>query len=160
MSPLSCSQRKVKFPFELDVLDLVTDALKQKLLPVNMRIKEVEKERDERRKIRRRTRKAQAPAITPAVDHVGSPAPAVSPTIEVGGATGPVVDGQMDLDGPAVAVSATDDELGDEREIRKREAEELEALLHPDLKADVGTNATGVYELVGENSLFLRQLQL
>jgi ubiquitin carboxyl-terminal hydrolase 14 len=141
-------QRKVKFPFEFDVLDLVTDSLKQKLLPVNTRIKELEKERDERRKVRRRTRKAQAPVTTPAVDHVGTHSPA-SPTVEVGGATGPVGDGQMDVDTPAVVASAADDELGDEGEIRKREAEELAELVHPDLKADVGANVTGVYELVG-----------
>lgn len=143
-----CAQRKVKFPFEFDVLDLVTEDLKQKLLPVNTRIKELEKERDERRKIRRRTRKAQAPATTPAVDHVGAPPPAVSPSVEVGGATPAVGDG-MEVDAPAVAPVAGD-ELGDEGEIRKREAEELDSLAHADLKADVGANVTGVYELVGK----------
>jgi ubiquitin carboxyl-terminal hydrolase 14 len=129
-------------------LDLVADSLKQKLLPVNTRIKELEKERDERRKVRRRTRKAQAPMTTPAVDHVGAPSPA-SPTVEVGGATGTVGDGEMDVDAPAVAVGSADDELGDEGEIRKREAKELAGLVHPDLRADIGANVTGVYELVG-----------
>src|SRR6202000_3122952 len=82
-----------------------------------------------------------------------------SPTVEVGGATGVVVDGQMDLDAPAVVASTTDDELGDEREIRKREAEELAALVHPDLTMDVGANVTGVYELVGENGSFALQMR-
>lgn len=137
--------RKVKFPFEFDVLDLVTDDLKQKLLPANTRMKELEKERDERRKVRKRTRKAVQ--TTPAVDHVGSPPPSVSSTVEVGGASAPVGEG-MEVDTPN-QTGATDEELGDEGEIRKREAEELANLIHPDLKADVGANSTGVYELVG-----------
>ena len=54
------NQRKVKFPFELDVLELCTDELKAKLAPVNAKLKEVDRDRRERRKIRKKTRKAVA----------------------------------------------------------------------------------------------------
>ncbi|KAG8895965.1 deubiquitinating enzyme, partial [Tulasnella sp. 417] len=44
--------RKVKFPFELDILSegMATDELAKKLIPVNARLKEIEKDRAERRK--------------------------------------------------------------------------------------------------------------
>ena len=85
---------------------------------------------------------------TPAVDHVEAPPPSASPTVAVGGPSPAVGDG-MEVDAPDTS-RAPDDELGDEGDIRKREAEELASLVHPDLKADVGANATGVYELVGK----------
>ena len=54
--------RRVKFPEEFDALDIVTDELKEKLLPVSRKQKEIEKERAERRKVRRRTKVAKAEA--------------------------------------------------------------------------------------------------
>jgi ubiquitin carboxyl-terminal hydrolase 14 len=125
------------------VLDLVTDELKQKLLPVNTRIKEIEKERDERRKVRKRTKKTQTMSMP--FDRLGGPAPAASPELVVGG-SGTVVADEMEVDN--VVNIATDDEV-DEGTIREREEEELMGLVHPDLKADVGANFTGLYELVG-----------
>jgi ubiquitin carboxyl-terminal hydrolase 14 len=40
-------------------------------------------------------------------------------------------------------------DLEDESVYRKKELEELEALISPDVKADVGASPTGLYELVG-----------
>ena len=40
-------------------------------------------------------------------------------------------------------------ELEDEHVCRERELAELEALVHPDMKQDVGCSASGLYELVG-----------
>jgi ubiquitin carboxyl-terminal hydrolase 14 len=48
--------RKVKFPFELDLLDLLDDEIKEKVTPVNSRLKEIQKDRQERAKIRKRSR--------------------------------------------------------------------------------------------------------
>lgn len=39
--------------------------------------------------------------------------------------------------------------LRDESFYRQRELEDLEALISPDVKADVGANPTGLYELIG-----------
>lgn len=39
-------------------------------------------------------------------------------------------------------------ELEDESVYREKESQELEALVHPDLKKDVGASVTGQYELV------------
>jgi ubiquitin carboxyl-terminal hydrolase 14 len=125
------------------VLDLVTDDLKQKLLPVNTRIKEIEKERDERRKVRKRTKKTQTTNMP--VDRLGGPAPSASPEIIVGGSSSLVAD-EMEVNN--IVTIVTGDEV-DEGAIRKREEEELMGLVHPDLRADVGANFTGLYELVG-----------
>ncbi|CCA66487.1 related to ubiquitin-specific protease [Serendipita indica DSM 11827] len=137
--------RKVKFPFEYDVLDLVTEELKQKLLPVNTRLKEIEKDRQERRKVRKRTRKVQPGA---SVEMPIEPAPPVSPTVMVGGpdeGTG----SQMDVDQSGSTIPVIEPGTADEAEIRRREAEELTSLVHDDLKSDAGANVTGMYELVG-----------
>ena len=41
------------------------------------------------------------------------------------------------------------DDLEDESVYRKKELEELEGLISPDVKADIGANPTGLYELIG-----------
>lgn len=53
--------RKVKFPLQFDVLDIATDDLRQKVLPVNTAVKQVLKSRDERATIAKRA-KGKAPA--------------------------------------------------------------------------------------------------
>lgn len=40
-------------------------------------------------------------------------------------------------------------DLDDESVYRKKELEELEGLISPDVKADIGASPTGLYELVG-----------
>jgi ubiquitin carboxyl-terminal hydrolase 14 len=63
--------RKVKFASEFDALDAATPELKEKLIPVSRRLKEIEKERSERRKVRKRTKTAaqtSAPAPPPAAE--------------------------------------------------------------------------------------------
>ncbi|KAH9922256.1 cysteine proteinase [Fomitopsis serialis] len=102
--------RRVKFPTDFDVLDLVTDELKAKMLPLVTRFREIEGERSERRNIRKKTalrvareQKALASGSAPAED---------------------------------------------ESVYREREKTQLEALVNPDLQADVGCSLTGQYELV------------
>jgi ubiquitin carboxyl-terminal hydrolase 14 len=49
--------RRVKFPFELDATDLLSEGLKEQMKAVNARLKEVEKDRMERGKVAKRTKK-------------------------------------------------------------------------------------------------------
>jgi ubiquitin carboxyl-terminal hydrolase 14 len=42
------------------------------------------------------------------------------------------------------------EEFEDEVVVRKREAAELDELISPDVKRDIGASATGLYDLVGE----------
>ena len=120
--------------------------MKEKLLPISRRLKEFEKERAERRKVRKRTKAAQ-----PSQDKEGDvqmadvnppAAPSTSSTTEPAAAP---TDGEGDK-GKAVAGA----ELEDESVYREKEGKELDALIHPDVKSDIGSSTTGQYELVGE----------
>ena len=55
-----------------------------------------------------------------------------------------------DANAATVSTSAPEgEELEDEHAYRERELVELEALVHPDVKQDVGCSVSGLYELVG-----------
>lgn len=111
---------------------MLTDDLKEKMAPVNGKFKEIEKERSERRKVRRKTKQAKKDAEGDVT--MGEPSTA----------------GTTEATPAPVAEEVKPGELEDEAVIRAREAEELSALVHPDLKGDEGANVTGCYELVGE----------
>ncbi|KAF8192747.1 cysteine proteinase [Mycena galopus ATCC 62051] len=141
--------RKVKFPSEYDAVDLCSEELKAQLLPVSRRLKAVEKEREERRKVRRRTKIAAA-------------APSASTSGAGAGASGDVE--MADAGAPAVATSSSAMEMEGEDKgkakeeaggaleaesvYRARELAELEGLVDPGLKDDVGCSVSGLYELV------------
>jgi len=122
-------QRKVKFPTEYDALDIVTDELKAKLQPASRRLMEIEKDRMERRKVRKRMKNKASTSQTAAPSDS-------TPTTE--GAT-------MEVDNKPEEGG----DLDDESVYRKKELDELEALISPDVKGDVGASPTGLYELVG-----------
>lgn len=139
------------FPYELDLLDWLTDDLKAKLLPINVRLKEIEKGRTERRNIRKKTKSAVSPG---APAPTGS-APIAPPMIAVGGSVNDVTMSDGADAGTAVAPESTNvvvhsETINDEASIRQQEAAELFDMLPDDLKADVGSNYSGLYELVGK----------
>lgn len=151
--------RKVKFPLEFDVLDLCTDELKQKLQPVNTKLKEFERDRAERRKVRKRTKEAQ-PSAGPSVSAAPDVEMTDAPGAAEGGPSSPVVtqapiavdisepmseDASLKQKGKAVEGGA----LEPESVYRRQELAELEALLPAEVRADVGCSPTGLYELVG-----------
>jgi len=136
-------QRKVKFPNEFDALDTVTDELRKKMQPVSRKRIEIEKARDERRKVRKRTRVA-VPAAQPPGSNAGSGTEANAVA-----ASG----GDVEMSEPAAEQPAPGDELQPEEWYREREKTELEALIDPSIKADIGASQTGLYDLVGESIL-------
>ena len=133
-------QRKVKFPNEFDALDIVTDELRKKMQPVARKRIEIEKARDERCKVRKRTRVA-VPAAQPSGSNAGSGTEANAVAAS---------SGDVDMSDPAAEQPAAGDELQPEESYREREKTELEALIDPSIKADVGASQTGLYDLVGE----------
>ncbi|KAI0651130.1 cysteine proteinase [Trametes meyenii] len=136
--------RRVKFPTEYDALEIATPELREKLLPVSRKLKEVEKERAERRKVRKRTKAAQ-----PATDKEGDVQMADASSPEASSSSGA---GAGSTDPPAEGEDKGKDvagaELEEESVYREREGKELEELIHPDVKADIGASTTGQYELV------------
>lgn len=133
-------QRKVKFPNEFDTLDIVTDELRKKMQPVSRKRIEVEKARDERRKVRKRTRAAVPAAQTSSTN----PGSATEANAETPGG------GDVEMTEPAAEQSTAGVELQPEEWYREREKIELETLIDPSIKADIGASQTGLYDLVGE----------
>jgi len=142
--------RKVKFPLEFDALDVVSDELKSKLMPVSRRLKEVEKERQERRKVRKRT-KIAAPASTD-VEMADASASAAAPAGESSGstsvATATTAQGGEAGESKGKEKEKVDGELDEESAYREKEVKELEALLSPELQNDVGCSVSGLYDLI------------
>lgn len=153
-------QRKVKFPTEFDALDLATDELKTKLLPASRRLKEIEKERAERRKVRKRTKEAQeaqskaAASASASASNVES-APATTTTtapdggdvqMAEGGATAAGGDPDAEM---VTGENALEETMTEEERAREKERRELEQLVDPEVRDDVGSSETGLYELVG-----------
>ncbi|THG95150.1 hypothetical protein EW026_g6448 [Hermanssonia centrifuga] len=129
--------RKVKFPSEFDAVDIVTDELKEKLLPVSRKLKEFEKERAERRKVRKRTKNAKA--------EKDKDVEMVDATASSSSGPSAVVPAESD-EGKGKEVASV--ELQDEPVYRENEAKELDALVDADLRADVGCSVSGLYDLV------------
>lgn len=113
-------RRRVKFPFEYDVLDLCTDALKVKLTPVNTALKTIAKDREERSRIRKRFVKGSKTPSAVAVEGVES----ATTTAEV--YTGTPEEEQAKL---------------------TEERARLAGLVDEGLKTDEGSNKSGLYEL-------------
>ncbi|RDB23339.1 Ubiquitin carboxyl-terminal hydrolase 6 [Hypsizygus marmoreus] len=143
--------RKVKFPTEFDALDLVTEELKAKLLPVSRRLKEIEKERRERRKVRKRTKAVATPPPLPLTPHPLAPTPVPSIDVEMGDSVGiQGVDtpaGEETVE-PGEPKAKAEGELDEESVYRKKELEELEELVSEDVRNDVGASVSGLYDLV------------
>lgn len=119
----------MKFPREYDALDIATEELKAKLQSASRRLMEIEKDRMERHKVRKRMRNNAS-----------------------GSQTGTQPDSVSTPEGGIMDVDKKPEEGGDledESVYRKKELEELEGLISPDVKADIGASSTGLYELVG-----------
>ena len=126
------AQRKVKFPTELDAIELCTPELRERLQPVARRLKEIEKERAERVKVRKRTKAAVADAK----------AKAAAPRQEA--------EADVEMADGAARAPVAGAELEDEGVYREKELKELEALVDAEVKKDVGASVSGQFELVGE----------
>lgn len=129
--------RKVKFPFDLDVLDLVTDDLKKRIMPLNEKFKDVDKDRRERAKIRRRAKIVKE-------EKAAEAGPAAVAPVQANPEDDPPEAMLVDE-----ASGPKEGELVDEESKRKEEVELLSKLVDPKLKEDVGANVTGMYELAG-----------
>jgi ubiquitin carboxyl-terminal hydrolase 14 len=132
-------QKKVKFPTEFDALDIVTDELREKMQPVTRKRTEIEKARDERRKVRKRT-KVAVPAAQPPGADAGSVTEANAENS--GGA-------DVEMSEATAPQPPAGEELHPEEWYREREKTELETMIDPSIKADVGASQTGLYDLIG-----------
>ncbi|KAA1104684.1 deubiquitinating enzyme [Puccinia graminis f. sp. tritici] len=131
--------RKVKFPFNLDLTDLLSDKLKSQVGPAASKLKDIEKDRRERIKIQKKKKiaKEESSKNQMAIDQQPNGAGAASTS------SAPPPTEEKPIEG------AQEEEEEDEATIREREAAVLMSLMDPELVNDVGTNPTAQYELCG-----------
>lgn len=153
--------RKVTFPHELDVVEYCTDELREKLIPIRDKVRELRKEELDVERARKRQRR-MAKAIEADGDRGGQGAgPAVEKAMnedknEMKKKDGALSDGKT-KDGKIVEgeekpeeVFKTDAEVEAEQEERILTAKkDLLGAVDAGLKADKTANQTGLYELRG-----------
>lgn len=120
--------RRVKFEYELDVLDLLSDDLRQRIRPVNERYRAISKDRRDRANVRKRTKQ-----------HIDDEVREAKKARQE-------IDASSSLRTEESSIKESEES---EPALRRKEREELESLVDPELKNDVGANVTGIYELVG-----------
>lgn len=137
--------RKVTFPHELDVVEFCTDELKQMLIPVRDKVREVRKEEEDVERARKRQKrihdKEEADKKAGLVDE----APSSSKKDDKKESKSK--DGDTEMED---VVYKTDAEIDAEKAASILEAKkELNALIDPELAKDDGANKSGLYELRG-----------
>jgi ubiquitin carboxyl-terminal hydrolase 14 len=141
--------RKVTFPHELDVVEFCTDELRQMLVPVRDKVREVRKDEEDIERARKRQKrihdKEVADKAAGIVDSVSESKNADEKKKE--GKDGKASSGDTEMED---VVYKTDAEIDAERAAAILEAKkELHALINPELLKDDGANKSGLYELRG-----------
>ncbi|CAG7555067.1 unnamed protein product [Fusarium equiseti] len=141
--------RKVTFPKELDIVEFCSDELKNALIPVRDKVREIRKDEEDIERARKRRKKTHD-------QDVGDiPGGAGLPTEKEKKEAGKKEDGKKSADGDTVMgeegeTYKTDADIEAERNASIIEAKkELNALINPDLRNDDGANQSGLYELRG-----------
>jgi len=129
---------KVEFPLEFDALEFVTDELKEKLAHMRHRLRELKETRVERRDESRRN-KGGAALFT----RTFSQAISAAMSSETGRATIGIYDSDIQR-----AIREENEVLEDEMTIQARERREVEELVDQELRDDVGSSVSGMYDLV------------
>ncbi|ELU38677.1 ubiquitin carboxyl-terminal hydrolase 6 [Rhizoctonia solani AG-1 IA] len=122
--------RKVKFPFEFDALDLLTDELREKIQPATRKLLEIEGDRLERRRARRKLKnKSNQPSgSAPPETNVGSSGENPEPE-------------PMSVDEPRPG------DIEDEATAREREKAAIDAVIDPEVRGDTGAAVHALFEL-------------
>jgi len=117
--------RKVIFPFQLDATEFCTDELKQKLIPVRDKVRNLHRDEEDRKRARRKARTL----------------------LEAGSSSAEKKEGDtMDVDSKP-AETSTEPTSGGTEEVDWDS--QLAPLLDEELSADAGANQCGLYELQG-----------
>jgi len=141
--------RKVTFPRELDLVEFCTDELKDMLVPVRDKVREIRKDEEDIERARKRRKKSHDPSDIPggsggAANKEEKNAETKEKTKEVKGKKS--ADGDTEM----TETYKTDAEVDAERDAALLSAKkELHALINQDLLKDDGANHSGLYELRG-----------
>lgn len=146
--------RKVTFPPELDVVEFCTDSLKEKLVPVRDKVREVRKEEEDVIRARKRQKLAHKQEQDRLSDLKASGASETkiveNKKTEINPAHAQKTEGKSEDAEMTDVIYKTDAEYDAERIASIQAArKELFALIDPELQADQGSNQSGLYELRG-----------
>jgi ubiquitin carboxyl-terminal hydrolase 14 len=141
--------RKVKFPFNLDLTDLLSDKLKSQVGPAASKLKEIEKDRRERIKISKKKKIAKEESAKNQMAIDGPNGPAAAPAAPSTSSAAPTTTATKAAAAENGKGGGSEEEEEDEATIRERESAVLLSLMDPELMSDVGTNPTAQYELCG-----------
>lgn len=146
--------RKVTFPPELDVVEFCTESLREKLVPVRDKVREVRKDEEDVIRARKRQKLAHKQEEDRLSDLKASGASETKGTenkkTEIQPAQDHKIDGKSEDAEMTDVIYKTDAEYDAERIASIYAArKELFALIHPELRADEGANQSGLYELRG-----------
>lgn len=139
--------RKVTFPEELDALEFCTDKLREVLVPIRDKIREVRKEEEDIQRARKRQKRSKAKENKDGVSSVSSwesqqKKVDVQEKTKAKKTTEEAKSAEVDY--------KTDAQIDAEREASIIQAKkELLTLVNPEMAADEGANQTGLYELRG-----------
>ena len=141
--------RKVTFPAELDVVEFCTDELKQKLIPVRDKVREIRKDEQDAERARKRQKLAHRQAEEQ--KEMKERGLGQEPLQKKKKAEAKQEAGKSeDKDVTMTEVFKTDEEYEAERRAALRAAKkELFSLIDTNLAADEGSNQSGLYELRG-----------
>lgn len=143
--------RKVTFPHELDVVEFCTEELKQMLIPVRDKVREVRKDEEDLERARKRQKRVHDKQVADKAAGIVD-SPSESKNAEKMEVDKKKKDGKSAGEDTEMEdiVYKTDAEIDAERAAALLEAKkELHALINPDLAKDDGANASGLYELRG-----------
>lgn len=143
--------RKVTFPAELDVVEFCTDDLKQKLVPVRDKIREIRKDEQDVERARKRQKLAHQQEEDRKVEAERAAAEAAPIAKAKEAKEKKDTAGTTSKDDEAMdMVYKTDAEYEAERQAALKAAKkELYAAIDPSLLADEAANKSGIYEVIG-----------
>ncbi|KAL7961733.1 ubiquitin carboxyl-terminal hydrolase 14 [Trichoderma compactum] len=143
--------RKVTFPQELDIVEFCSDELKEALIPVRDKVREVRKDEEDIERARKRRKKTHDKDMSDVPGGSGLPSERELKQQKEKEASKPSQPQQADdADTVMGETFKTDAQVEAESEAALLSAKkELNALINPALRDDDGANQSGLYELRG-----------
>ncbi|KAF4336990.1 ubiquitin thiolesterase [Fusarium beomiforme] len=139
--------RKVTFPMELDIVEFCSDELKNALIPVRDKVREIRKDEEDIERARKRRKKTHDQDVGDIPGGAGLPTEKEKKEAEKKEGKSADDDVVMGEEGETYK---TDADIEAERNAAILEAKkELNALINPELRNDDGANQSGLYELRG-----------
>lgn len=147
--------RKVTFPHELDVVEFCSDELKEALVPVRDKVREIRKDEEDIERSRKRRKRSKAENAADIAGGAGLPSEKelkdkATKEAEKRATQGKKPEQTADGDTVMGETYKTDADIeAEQQETLLAAKKELSVLINADLRDDDGANQSGLYELRG-----------